>query len=198
MTTQSTQLTPNYLIAAASSILEAGGYQRITKGVPEWSTATTRLFEDEYNVVGVAAFQTCGQLVGAWSDLQGSLVEVISRRVGPSENKAWDGYLALMTGAFAPSEELEIEQLRYNTTRLRKLVLTGEDLSGPNDIDRLLGTLLPLRNPEATIKQTSVLAMLPDLMAQQGIGRGVTESIVRAFQDQKGLMEALHRSRGGL
>lgn len=196
MTTPSVPLTPTDLIAASSSVLEAGGYQPIRKGFPEWSTTSTRLFEDEYNVVGVAVFTTCAELFRSWADLQGSLVDVISRQVGRAENKAWDGYLVLLTAGMAPSGDLDIEAIRYDTTRLRKLVATGEDLNAPGDVERLLRTLLPLRTEQGSISQGSALDLLPDLLAEHGIDRDTTTVLVKSFIDQRPLMEALHRNRG--
>jgi hypothetical protein len=86
-------MTPTDLIASSTSVLAAGGYQPIREGFPEWNTTTTRLFEDKYNVVGIAVFTTTADLLQSWADLQGALVDVISRHVGQMENKAWDGYL---------------------------------------------------------------------------------------------------------
>jgi hypothetical protein len=189
-------LTPTYLMAASSNVLEAGGYQRISKGFPEWSTSMTRLFEDEYNVVGIAVFATCGELLRSWAGLQASLVDVISRQVGTTESKAWDGYLVLMTTGVAPLENLEIESIRYDTTRLRKLVMTGEDLNESDDVDRLLRSLLPLRNQESLIKPTSALDMLPNLLASHGVKSEIALSIVEAFRNQKPLMDAFYRDRG--
>src|ERR671912_673827 len=48
--------------SAASQVLSIGGYQQIRRRVPDWDTLTSRLFEDEYNVVGVVVFNTCGEL----------------------------------------------------------------------------------------------------------------------------------------
>src|SRR5664280_1289525 len=97
MTIPSTPLTSTELIAASASILETGGYQTIREGFPQWSTTSARLFEDAYNVVGVAVFTTCAELLQSWPDLQGSLVDLMSERVGTAESKAWDGYLVLLT-----------------------------------------------------------------------------------------------------
>lgn len=189
-------LTPTDLIAASSSVLEGGGYRAIRKGFAEWSTTSTRLFEDEYNVVGVAVFTTCAELLNSWADLQGSLVRVISERVGQAESKAWDGYLVLLTAGVAPSEVLDIESIRYDTTRLRKLVATGEDLNDAGDVERFLRSLLPLHTEEGTIREGSALDLLPDLLQESGIGRETTAALVRSFIEQKPLMEALHRHRG--
>lgn len=194
MTTRET-LTATDLIARSSSVLETGGYQLIRVGFPTWSTTTTRLFEDAYNVVGVAVFATCAELLHSWADLQGSLVDVLAQRVGLAENKAWDGYLVLLTIGMAPSGDADIEAVRYDTTRLRKLVATGEDLGVANTLERLLRPLLPLRAEQSSINQRSALALLPDLLAERDISRHTTEVLIKAFIDQKPLIEALHQSR---
>jgi hypothetical protein len=165
-------------------------------GFSEWSTTSTRLFEDEYNVVAVAVFTTCAEMVRSWPDLQGSLVDAISRHVGRAESKSWDGYLVLLTAGIAPSGESDIEAIREDTARLRKLVATGEDLNGASDVERLLRPLLPLRTGLGPIRQESALDLLPDLLAGRGISRETTKVLVTSFIDQKPLMEALHRHRG--
>lgn len=196
MTNTALPPTSTDLIAAASSVLESGGYQPIRKGFPEWSTTSVRLFEDAYNVVGLAVFDTCGELLRSWADLQGSLVDVISQRVGRAENKAWDGYLVLLTAGVAPSGDSGIETIRSDTTRLRKLIATGDDLSTAGDVERLLRPLLPLRRELGSIGQHSALDLLPDLLAEHGIDRGTTKLLVDSYIDQKPLMEALYRVRG--
>jgi hypothetical protein len=84
-------------MAAASKMLSDGSYRQVTKGAEGWDTPTSRLFEDEYNVVGIAVFETCAELLQSWPDVQGSLVDVISQHIGREESKAWDGYLVLLS-----------------------------------------------------------------------------------------------------
>jgi len=189
-------MTPTDLIAASSSVLEAGGYQPIRKGFPEWNTTSTRLFEDKYNVVGIAVFTTTAELLSSWADLQGALVDVISRHVGQTEHKAWDGYLVLLTTAIAPSSDANIEGIRSDTTRLRKLVATGEDLSAASDVERLLRSLLPLRTAQGSIGHGTALDLLPELLAGQGINESTTAVLVKSFVEQEPMMDALHRHRG--
>lgn len=196
MTNSSVPMTATDLIAASSGVLEAGGYQPIRTGFPEWDTASTRLFEDKYNVVGVAVFTTCAELLASWADLQGALVDVISRHVGQSESKAWDGYLVLLTMGIAPSNDAEMEKLRYDTTRLRKLVATGDDLSTAGDVERLLRPLVPLRAARGSASEPTALDLLPGLLAEQDINQNTTEVLVKSFIDQEPLMDALHRTRG--
>lgn len=188
-------MTTTDLIAASTSVLEAGGYRSIREGFPEWNTTSTRLFEDKYNVVGIAVFTTTAELLQSWADLQGALVDVISRHVGQTENKAWDGYLVLLTTAIAPGSDAHIEDIRSDTTRLRKLVATGEDLVAPSDVERLLRSLLPLREPQGSIGQGTALDLLPELLEEQGIDKSTTKVLVKSFIEQEPLMEALHRTR---
>ncbi len=186
-------ITPTNLIAASSSVLEAGGYQRIPNRFPEWDTASTRLFEDKYNVVGIAVFTSSAELLASWADLQGSLVEVISRHVGRTESKAWDGYLVLLTTGIAPSSDADIEELRRDTTRLRKLVATGDDLAAAGDVERLLRSLLPLRSSAGLVGQSTTLDMLAEILAEQGIKRETTAALVKSYVEQEPLMDALHQ-----
>lgn len=195
MSDSSTSFTPTDLIATASAILKGGGYRQITTGFPEWDTPTSRLFEDEYNVVGVVVFATCGDLIREWADRQGALVDLISGYVGKSESKSWDGYLVLLTPALAPSEEGEIERVRYNTTRLRKLVATGDDLQHPTDVERVLRSLLPLGPERVEVNRSSALDLLPRLLSAEGIDPEVTRILVDAFREQMPLMEQLHERR---
>jgi len=189
-------MTTTDLIAASTSVLETGGYQSIREGFPEWNTTSTRLFEDKYNVVGIAVFATTAELLQSWADLQGALVDVISHYVGRSENKAWDGYLVLLTTAIALESDKNIEDVRSDTTRLRKLVATGEDLAAPGDVERLLRPLLPLRDQQGSIGQGTALDLLPRLLKEQGIDESTTKGLVKSFIEQEPLMEALHRTRG--
>lgn len=185
--------TTTELIAAASELLQGGGYQAVREGFPEWNTSSSRLFEDAYNVVGLAVFQTCAELFESWPNLQGSLVDVISRRVGAGEKKAWDGYLVLLTAGVS-ADNLKIEEIRYNTTRLRKLVGTAEDLSSAGDVERLLRPLLPLQTERSTFASRSALDLLPGILAQHEIPERTTTALVRAFLEHESLMDGLHSS----
>ena len=189
-------LTATDLIATASQTLIGGHYTQIVRTFPAWDTATSRLFEDEYSVVGVTVFDTCGELVRMWPDLQGSLVDLISKRVGHEEAKAWDGYLVLLSPGIAPSESSAINSIRYNTVRLRKLVGTGDELHRPADVERVLRPLLPFGPEQASLNKASALDLLPGLLAPNGIPESTTAALVNAFKEQAPMLERLHRMRG--
>ena len=196
MTDSPIGFTTTDLIASASQVLLEGGYRQINGRFPEWGTPTSRLFEDEYSVVGIAIFDTCEELLRTWPDVQAVLIDVISRHVGSQESKSWDGYLVLLTPALAPSESEAIQAVRYNTTRLRKLVATGNDLKLSTDVERVLRSLLPMRLERASQGQESALDLLPRLLAAQQISEEVTRVLVDAFRKQSPLLEQLHRQRG--
>lgn len=196
MNESSIGFTATDLVAAASRALTDGGYQQIVGRFKEWDTPTSRLFEDEYNVVGVVVFDTCSELLQSWPDMQESLVKVISQHVGREESKSWDGYLVLLTAAVAPSALKEIEAVRYNTSRLRKLVATGDDLGGATEVERVVRPLLPLTQDGADLSQESALDLLPKLLADQGISKETTGILVKAFREQLPLLERLHEQQG--
>jgi hypothetical protein len=189
------ELTPTNLLAAASKILLAGGYEQISTASSDWDTATSRLFEDAYNIVGVAVYDTCTELLTEWSNLQGSLVDTISRYITKGESKSWDGYLVLTTPGLAPSNADEIEAIRYNTTRLRKLVATGEDLRTIRDVERVLRPLLPIAEEKSQITTQSALTLLPKLLLAHDIPTETTRIIVEAFESQAPILERLHEHK---
>ncbi len=197
MTTQAAPNTATGLLAKASAVLSDGGYRLITEVGAEWASATTRLFEDAYNIVGVVVFPTCGELLDFWPEQQESLVRLMSQHVAANEGKAWDGYLVLLTPGSAPSERERLKAVQYDTTRLRKLVATSDDLASEGDVERVLRPLLPLAAANVSLHHNSTLQLLPQLLAVQDIPEAITAAVVQAFSEQAPLMERLHDARRG-
>lgn len=191
----STSPTPTGLLAKATSLLTDAGYVAVTAKHADWSTQTSRVFEDKYNIVGLVVFPTCHELLASWLKLQESLVHFISRHVMATEGKAWDGYLVLLTPATVPSERIAVESIRYDTARLRKLVATGEELSSDSDVERVLRPLLPMPPSTGVTTSDSILSLLPSLLSEHQIPTQVTEELVAAFTARTSLMEGVHRAR---
>jgi hypothetical protein len=187
--------TESELILVASDALIRGGYRRIESRFPEWDTPTSRLFENEFSVVAVAVFGTCSDLLDTWPSLQGSLVELMTRNVSQTESKSWDGYLVLLTPAVVPSELVHIEEVRYDTSRVRKLVATGDDLRAVGGAERVLSPLLPLGADRVSDGQESVLDMLPGLLARAQVDTELTKVVVNSFLEQAPMMDRLHELR---
>jgi hypothetical protein len=196
MTTQSPPNTATGLLAKATAVLGDGGYRLITE-VSDWASSTSRLFEDAYNIVGVVVFPTCGELLDSWPEQQESLVRLISQHVAANEGKAWDGYLVLLTPGSGPSERERLKAVQYDTTRLRKLVASGDDLASEGDVERVLRSLLPLAAPTVSLQHNSTLLLLPQLLAVEGIPEPITQAVVQAFSEQAPVMERLHEARRG-
>jgi hypothetical protein len=188
-------LTSSAVLAAASEVLERAGYARVPSDlIREWSQQNVRVFEDRFSVVAVLAFSAWAELASSWIDAQGSLVALISRFVPRGEPKAWDGYLVL----FAPCAESDdvrdtASLIQRDTSRVRKLVATGENLETIQDVERALLPLLPIRLSESeAVEAETALDALPDLLARHEVSRDAALAVVSAFRDGRPLLESLH------
>ncbi len=194
MTIQPT-LTPTDIFAAASSLLEAGGYRRIDRPLGQTgSLSGARLFEDAYSIVAVLVYEVWSALSAGWPEAQGALVELISGAVTSAEPKAWEGYLALFTpGELGPDARAEATEIRYNTARVRKLVAAGEELRILADVERALLPLLPLAAGSELGEPLPMLDLLPRLLARHGIPENAVRALAAAFQEQRPLLDSLHQ-----
>lgn len=193
--------TPTDLLAAASSALESGGYARVAEDrLNGWQSGNGRLYEDAYGVVAIIVFETWSGLRSGWTNAQATLVELMSEYLGKEDAKAWEGYLVLLTPG-EPDLETgvdERESIRYDTSRVRKLVATGEELGSLLDVERVLLPVLPL-NGQAAVPdpERSILDLLPELLASDDVDPEAVSALIDAFQKQRPLLEALHSWRAG-
>lgn len=188
-------LSATGLLAKATDLLENCGYTAPQIKTGDWNTATSRLFEDKYGVVGLVVFPTCRELLDSWIGRQESLVLLMSQYLLASEGKAWDGYLVLLTPASAPSERSTIEAIRYDTSRVRKLVATGDELSTDADVERILRPLMPMAPQTGMTDGSSILELVPRLLTTFSIPETVSEEFVAAFRARSPLMDAIHKAR---
>jgi len=197
-------LSPSEILAAASSILRTHGFiEGKTVQLSGIDPGSHRLFEDSYSVVAVVAFSNWHDLVRSWSDAQTAFVELISDNVSSEESKSWDGYLVLLTSSVVPEgDHALIDRIRYDTTRVRKLISTGEQLREVSDIEDALLPLLPLFDvpvfdvPEA-LSPEAVLNRLPTLLKGPELSEDVIKAVVDAFLAHEPLIESLHKIAGG-
>jgi len=193
-------LTATEILAAATEQFTAGGYRRVDGAKITWNFPNSRLFEDQFGLVGLAVFETWSRLVEEWADAQGALVELISKHMSRSDPKAWEGYLVLLTpGIRGTGGKEDWMSIRYNTRRIRKFVASGEDLKSISDVRATIAPLLPFQAVDSTTGLNgSVLELLPDLLAEEhDISTELGRCIVRAFEDQKNMMQELHETRVG-
>jgi hypothetical protein len=195
-----TMLTETDVLAAATKVLESGGYHQIKRFPPEQSVpASVRFFEDLYGVVEVVVYETWTQLASSWTDAQALLVELMSKFITRAEAKSWEGYLVLMTPSPVPPAEVDdADRIRYDTSRVRKIVATGSELRTLSDIERSLLPLLPIgaANP-ATARPDRILDLLPTALEAKGVPRGAADAILSAFVRHEPLLEQLHQRTVG-
>lgn len=195
-TTRQARLTLTEIISAASDTLKHAGYTRVDDAnLKDWP-ANSRAFEDAYAIVALFVYETWQDLNGAWPDAQACLVDLISKTLTRAEPKAWEGYLVLLTAALPDTTAYgRRSEIRYDTSRVRKLVATGAELRTISDVERALLPLLPVSSPTTTTVEQSVLQLLPSLLAGQKIEEGATRAVVDAFLEQEPVMDKLHAYR---
>ena len=192
-------LTPTDLIAAASGYLAEAEYTQVSAGrLDGLETHGGRFFEDGYSIVMLVVYNTWSELQRRWTEAQASLVELISDHLTRAEAKSWDGYLVLLTTDPCPtSERGQVDVIRYDTFRVRKLVAAGDELNSLLEVEQALLPLLPMKGHFESGGQSSVLDLLPGILASHGISSEASERLLRAFRDQESLLEALHELEGG-
>jgi hypothetical protein len=195
----SLSLTPTDLMAAASGYLTAAEYAQVgPQRLDGLNTNGGRFFEDRYSIVMLVVYDTWRELGQLWMEAQASLVELISDNLTRAESKSWDGYLVLLTADPCPaSRRAEIDTIRYDTFRVRKLVAAGDELNSLLEVEQALLPLLPMKGQHAAAEQGSVLDLLPGILANHGIAGEASKRLVRAFREQESLLEALHEMDDG-
>lgn len=188
-------LTPATILAEAARILVAARYH-VDRDVTKLQLPSERalLAEDKYGVVAVVVFDTWADLAASWAPAQAAIVDALSSAYTRLDRKAWDGYLVMLTPALPDGTDITPQQIRYDTSRTRKLVATGDDLRSVSDVIRVLAPLLPLELDTAELGESQpLLDELPGRLAEAGIPPDIAEVAVRAFREQRPIVEQLHQ-----
>jgi hypothetical protein len=191
------QFSSTTLLAAATELLAESGFRSVTaESSSRWGSSNVRLFEDPYCLAAVVVYDTWQELLERWPDAQAAVVDIVSARLGKSEPKSWDVYLVLLTAAFADTlAARELNAIRYDTTRVRKLISTGEALTTLDDVKRTILPLLPV-SPVSLEPPRDILEQLVDALADRGVDRDDVSRVVAAFSKNEALMPALNRGTG--
>lgn len=187
-------LTTSDMLTLAAAQLIASGY-RVVRDVAGTVNSADRgiLAEDAASVVSVVVFETWSQLEAEWHEAQADLVDLLSKRLRRSAPKAWDGYLVLLC-AGPPTDKHVLSQIERDTTRVRKIVATGETLRTIRDMEGVLDILAPLELPEDLEALEDVLDALPELIGG-GVDPAVVRTVVEAFREMEAPLERLHALR---
>ena len=103
--------------------------------------------EDAFGVVLVVAYDRWSALRDGWTDAQGLLVKMLTEKLALGNPKAWEGYLVLLLLTQSGDERME-DEIRYDTSRVRKIIGTGESVKYLDDVTDVLMPLLPLSSGE--------------------------------------------------
>lgn len=179
-------------MAAVASILEKAGFVPI--GDHEDARGfTIRLFEDSVSAVALSAYSSWTNLEQHWTGAQGLLVELMSERLTPNEAKSWEGYLVLMTSEDPLQHQLAVDRIRRDTSRVRKLVLTGSELTSLSAVKEAMLPVLPLELDSFAGGGGQIMDRLPELLEAEGISKDISESVVRAFRSNRSPLEEIWR-----
>lgn len=187
-------MAPIEITAAATEHLIGAGYARIADDQTGAAAGRGRLFEDQYGVALVVVYETWRSLAEGWSDDQARLVELMSAHMTRVDPKAWEGYLVLLCASAPPPEEMHrLQELRYDVTRVRKLVAAGSELNDAADVERAILPLLPIGTSGQMEPEASALDLLPKLLEEEGIDESDTDALLTAFREQRPMLDAIHR-----
>src|SRR5437773_585457 len=179
-------LSETQLLAAAGELLSNGGYREVSSERLElFRPDKARVYEDLYAVVCLVVFPTWTELSSKWEDIQADFVELLSKYLVRADAKAWDAYLVLLTPAMALEQWHEAEEIRQDTTRVRKLVGTGEDMRSLGDVGTLVSSLLPISSVQGvTDKTQTVWSLVYQTLEKKGVRQDTVQSLVRAYEEQ--------------
>lgn len=187
-------LSTSAIAAAVSETLTSAGYTQISDALLQSAPAgSCRVFEDTYGIVAAFVYSSWPELLNRWPEAQDFVVRLISEYLGAGEAKAWDGYLLLMTPDICPdSETPQLEEILRNTTRLRKLVATGNYLRTVADVSLMLEPLVPIRALQRASAIDPALEVVAEILREKGVATTTVSTLTQAYQRREPLMERLH------
>lgn len=157
-------------------------------------------FEDEYSVIAVWSFDSVESLVNGWGAAQDHVVRLLGSNVVNTDPKSWDGYLVLAAVDGVPDAlAAELSNVRSDTRRVRKLVITADDLpsriTDPLEVTpyvrRALAPILDLA-VNSDLGQSDPLDSLPTrLPASLGVAQNLA-AVVAAYEAGGSLLDGLH------
>ena len=189
-------LSETQLLAAAGELLKQGGYREVSsERLESLKSDKARVYEDQYAIVCLVVFPSWTELRSRWTNVQADFVELLSKYLLRADAKTWDAYLVLLTPATASEQWQEAQEIRQDTTRVRKLVGTGDDLRSLGDVATLVSSLLPIGTAEAvTDKTETIWSLVYQSLEKKGVHRDTIQSLVKSYEEQRNIMEALKDS----
>jgi hypothetical protein len=184
------QLSGSTAMAVAAARLESAGFRSAVE-LEDASGTTVRVFEDRLSIVALSVYGSWANLEERWTAAQGLLVELMSEHLGRREPKSWEGYLVLLTTDRSVDDQLAADRIRRDTTRVRKLVATGHELTSVSAVEDALLPVLPLELGSLVAGGDQILGRMPELLREQGADEGLAKAVVDAFRANRSPMDAI-------
>jgi hypothetical protein len=184
------------LLDAIRAVLDGIETTRVHVNLPRGS-ALDLLYEDVHSVIGVVACNTVEELIEVWLAAQDDVTSIMSGVIPSTNSKAWDGYLVAATEQVPRDEQVaEVAAIRANTRRLRKLVMTGDDIGRDairfrNGIRRCLAPLLPLEIQQQG-PAADPISGLPSRVSVPGMTSQDVLVVIEAYETGVPPLQALH------
>ena len=193
MTAGGTSVSLTAIVAQAAETLEGAGFKTVDPSATDaWRASATKVYEDAYSIVCIAAYETWADLASRWIEDQSTVVDLISKHFVRTEAKAWDGYLVLLTPSAVPrSDRSTAISIQRDTLHLRKLVADGGELRALGSVRRMLLPLLPIEE-DFSLEPRNVLDALVPLLTRHGVDEESVRVAIEAFRDQRSMITDLH------
>lgn len=186
------------LLAGFDYLMLSSDMQKVSSAQTARWPSYSRLYEDRFSIVGCFYFDSFTSLSNNWLDAQDLLVSVLSANLPQGDAKSWDGYLVLLTnGSVSRNQALKLTEIRFNTRRVRKVVITGDDLRVRDGTDMLpqlrrnLGPVLPL-TIQVQPRPTDPLSSVAERLSHSAARTGQVAAVLEAYRKGKPLVTALH------
>ncbi|MEP6341983.1 MAG: hypothetical protein ABJ275_01610 [Maricaulaceae bacterium] len=150
------------------------------------------LAEDDFGFVGLEIYNTWEELVRGWSDTQASLVRLVSQKIARTAPRFFDAYLVLICRS-PINENYEKFEIERDTNRVRKIIVTSEELISSAVYLRSLGQLLPLEVGAKLDEKPDPLETLPDLL-RDNVDPELSKIAIDAYKDLQSPIEAIHKA----
>ena len=184
-----TELTAIEVLGAATEVLLGSGFE-VGPELALSAGAQVRCFEDSVSIVGIVQYPSWTALRDGWIEAQSVLVDLLSERLDRSDPKSWEGYLVLLT-LDHPTDPAGVDEIRRDTTRLRKVVATGGDMSQVSHVEDALLPVIPLLDRTLRSGSGSILERLPELLEAKHVDPNLTRQVVEAFEQDRSVLEAV-------
>jgi hypothetical protein len=181
------------LVSQMAYLLSSSGAKLVSRSRYEHWPEGASAYEDQYSIIAIWPYDSFHDISDQWISAQDDVISLMSSNISSSDPKSWDGYLVLVTTEGIPEGMADrLNEIRSDTRRIRKLVVTGDDLPGTAESE--LEITQALRRLLAPVVNVSIekSLMQPDPLATIA-GRAALSP-----QMESDLMIALGAYRRGL